>query len=162
MIQRVLAVLLLAGLWLLVVGQLSVPMALLGLGLGSAMTVWLPVVRPKPLPLRELPGRLARAALYFLAVVPVELVTSNLHMARLLLRRRPELDPVIVRVEVDGGRQVAALFGHTLTLTPGTAAVDYSPGGETIYVHAIQGELAQKKLAAGWPAQQRLLKEIFS
>ncbi len=78
------------------------------------------------------------AFLYYLVVFLWELLTANVIIALLALRRRPELYPHLIavplRLKSDAG---ISLLAATITLLPGTVAMGVSADRKLLYAHAI-------------------------
>jgi multicomponent Na+:H+ antiporter subunit E len=66
----------------------------------------------------------------------LEIVRSNLHVARIVLDPRLPVDPVVVRVPAPpGGDLVVTTYANSITLTPGTVTLDVEDG--EMVVHAL-------------------------
>jgi multicomponent Na+:H+ antiporter subunit E len=107
-----------------VLGGLAVSLVLVGL------------LRPSPAgaPAVVAPGALLALVLRFLA----DLVVSSLQVARLVLRRRVELQQGIVAVRVPGASDtLLTVLADAISLTPGTLTVDVDRPSATLYVHAL-------------------------
>ena len=71
----------------------------------------------------------------------VEIVRSNIAVARLVLRRKLDVRPVIVTVDARHLSPVAqATLANSITLTPGTVTLDVDAG--RIEVHCLTQEIA--------------------
>jgi multicomponent Na+:H+ antiporter subunit E len=86
------------------------------------------------------------AAVRFLLFVPwlaVQVVASNVRVARCVLTRRLPIAPTLVRMPpgVTGDRALAML-GTSTTLTPGTLTVDVDP--HELLVHALDRHSAEE------------------
>ncbi len=82
----------------------------------------------------------------------VQIVKSNLHVARLVLLSFGQVKPRFVRIEpgLEGDRPVT-LLGCSITLTPGTVTVDTD--GQWLLVHALD-ESSASNLEEGGMARQ--------
>jgi multicomponent Na+:H+ antiporter subunit E len=68
-----------------------------------------------------------------------EVVMSSVEVARVVLRRRIDVDPKVVNVDGSGLEPVdLALLGNSITLTPGTLTLDVHEG--RLLVHALTPE----------------------
>ena len=128
-------------LWVLLSGHFSSMLLSLGL-FSSALGVWLTSRMglldgewphaPKPVSLLKYAGWLAR-----------EIFISNLKVARMILDPALPIRPVLffatASQQTDTGR---VIFANSITLTPGTIAVDISGSGHQILVHALHADLA--------------------
>ncbi len=126
-------------LWLALSG-LSQPL-LLALGGLSALFVALvtgrmDTVDPEPPPI--LPGWRILAFLPWLAV---QVVRSNLDVARRVLHPGLPIGPCVIRVRASQRTALGrAVYANAITLTPGTVSIDLE--GDTIRVHALGREQA--------------------
>lgn len=74
----------------------------------------------------------------FLAFFVVDLVSSTLQVARLVLRRQRPLEQAIVAVPVTAASdQLLTLLANSISLTPGTLTLEVDRPRATLYVHAI-------------------------
>ena len=68
-----------------------------------------------------------------------EIVKSSIEVARVVLRRRIDVEPKVVNVDGSGlGPVDLALLGNSITLTPGTPTLDVHEG--RLLVHALTPE----------------------
>ncbi|ELZ04309.1 Na+/H+ antiporter subunit E [Natrialba aegyptia] len=88
-------------------------------------------------------GRLGHASPYagrYLAAFSWELVRANLDVAYRVLSPRVKIEPEVIlvplRVQTVAG---ITLIANSITLTPGTVALDHDPDENALYVHAIDG-----------------------
>jgi multicomponent K+:H+ antiporter subunit E len=150
--------LLLALFWLLLVNELSLAQAVLGLLLGAAVAAatfgavaGLPQLR-RPI-----------VALRLLAVFAYDIVVANLAVARAALSPRLPIRPRFVRVPLDLREPVpAALLAGMVTLTPGTVSVDLDLDAGVLVVHGLLVD-DEARIAAGIKTRyEARLKEIFA
>jgi multicomponent K+:H+ antiporter subunit E len=149
--------LLLALFWLLLVNELSVAQAVLGLLLGGAIigaTLGLSASAP--------PIRRPLAALRLLAVFAYDIVVANLAVARAALSPKLRIRPRFVRVPLDVREPgPAALLAGMVTLTPGTVSVSLDLEAGVLLVHGLLVD-DEARAAAGIKARyEARLKEIF-
>jgi multicomponent Na+:H+ antiporter subunit E len=80
--------------------------------------------------------------LVFLPWMVVQIVISNLRVARMVLRRRMPIQPAFLR-ETPGvkGTRALAMLGASITLTPGTLTLDV--GEDELFVHALDTASAE-------------------
>lgn len=149
--RQVFALLLFALLWPILVGELTA----YNLLVGGALAVLLMSA------LNSGSGSFARrlwAFLRYLAVFFRELLTTNVLIALLALRRRPQLYPHIVavplRLESDAG---ISLLAATITLLPGTVAMGVSADRKFLYAHAINLRDAPRARASVTQMETRIL-----
>jgi multicomponent Na+:H+ antiporter subunit E len=133
--MRVLARLaLLVALWLLAWGEVTLGNVLSGTAVAAALLVVFPLDPPTHRHLRvSVPG-VARLAGH----VAAQLVTSNLVMAREVLRPRITANPGVLahRLETPS-EEVVTLVTSVISLSPGTMTVDVDADASTIYVHFL-------------------------
>lgn len=147
MTPALLVVLVLAGVWVMVSGDVHVAQWLLGLLFGVLFVLASRLWRRR-LPLAEIPGRAADIGLYLLVVMPLDLVWSNGLLGRRLFRWRPSLRPGIVRVPLEGSSDAAlGLEQHAATLSPGQMLVEHAPEEGAAYLHVVDIEEAATRRA---------------
>lgn len=158
-----LLVLVLAGLWCLVNGAITIGNALAGCAFGAVFVVLTRAGYRHSIPITQLPRRIFFLCLYLLVLIPYDVVRSNAALAWRLLRPRPAINPGIVRVPLgDIAGPVEALEEHAITLTPGQLVVEYAEEEHAIYVHLIDVAQLEEKQAGIWRAYRRVLLEIFA
>lgn len=108
-----------------------------------ALFHWRADARDAPLVVRPL--RVAWFAVWFLW----QLVKSNIAIARLVVSRRPALDPGIVVFRLHTASPgVATAVANAITLTPGTLTVTVDRDPPTLFVHCVQvGDLGETMTA---------------
>lgn len=83
--------------------------------------------------------RLGFRPLLYLPWLLVEIVKSNLHMARIVLTPRMPIQQHLVRIESLQETEVGrVVYGNSITLTPGTTTLDIRDG--ELLVHALTKE----------------------
>jgi multicomponent Na+:H+ antiporter subunit E len=74
----------------------------------------------------------------FIAFGFVEIVKSNITVARAVLSPRLKLDPGIVAIPLDLKSDAGiTTLANLITLTPGTVTLDVSSDRKTLYIHAF-------------------------
>jgi multicomponent Na+:H+ antiporter subunit E len=123
--------------WVLWSGYLK-PL-LLGLGaLSCVLTVWI-VRRMGYFDDETFAFHYDWRLLGFWAWLGREVVISSVEVARVVLRRRIDVEPKVVNVDGSGLEPVdLALLGNSITLTPGTLTLDVNEG--RLLVHALTPE----------------------
>lgn len=124
------------GFWLIMSGHYYAWLVALGVA-SSALCVWiamrLEAVDHEGHPLHLAIGGLTR----FWPWLMVEIVKSNLDVARAILSSPTAIDPSMFKVKA--GQKDALgwmVYGNSITLTPGTVTVQVDPDG-TLTVHAL-------------------------
>ena len=139
--RSVVRLLLLAGIWLLWSGHFET--LILGFGAASVLlVVWLAWRMDK---VDESPPEFAlnplKLALYLVWLV-VEIVKSNLHVARVIIDPELPIQPRLVYVEASQRTELAqVLYANSITLTPGTITLDMRSGH--LMVHALTKNTAE-------------------
>lgn len=125
-----------AGLWWLLSGHADA--LLLSLGAVSAALVWSLSRRMAPIGSGLTPGV---ALMAYLAWLMKEIVLSNLAVCREILRPHLAISPTLARVPATQATPWGrAHYANSITLTPGTVAVDV--GDQDILIHALLRESA--------------------
>jgi multicomponent Na+:H+ antiporter subunit E len=127
--------LVLTGIWYLLSGKLD--LLHFGAGVLAAATI-AATLRPVVDGTTFSPARF----LVFLPWMVVQIVVSNLRVARMVLRRRMPVEPAFLR-ETPGvrGTRALAMLGASITLTPGTLTLDV--GEDEVFVHALDAASAR-------------------
>ena len=149
--------LLLGTFWLMLVNEISVAQAMLGLALGGTVAALTGPVRP------ALPQvRRAGTVLQLLAVFAWDMVVANLAVARAALSPRLRLRPRFVHVAIDLQDPAAAtLLAAMVTLTPGTVSVDLDLERRELRVHGLLVDDAAAVAALIKARYEARIKEIF-
>ncbi|NZA25363.1 Na+/H+ antiporter subunit E [Luteimonas sp. SJ-92] len=144
-------------LWMLLVSNFSPAQAALGL----ALAVALPLLADMLAPERARFGRLP-VALKLGAVVLVDIVRSNIEVARLILGPERAISPGFVQVPLDlrNIHGITAL-ASIITLTPGTVSAELSEDRRHLLVHCFNLRDADQVVATIKARYEAPLKEIF-
>jgi multicomponent Na+:H+ antiporter subunit E len=126
---------LLVGLWLLAWGDLTLANVLSGVVVAGLLLIAFPLGRAV-----RSPRRISVVGAGILAShVGVQLVVSNIVMAREILRRTPRDRPgVLAHRLLEPSEEVVTVMTSIISLSPGTMTVDVDDGSSTIYVHFFQ------------------------
>lgn len=155
--SRTLAALFLGVFWVAITGSVSVGNVLLGIVVGYACialvrgSIGSPIGRPHL-------GRLLVLSLVFL----YEIVASAWRVAKLVLRRRIDVQPAIIGypLSVKSDFEIM-LLANMVTLTPGTLSVDVSDDRSTLYIHAIDSRDDAQTIADIERTFERRIREAF-
>ena len=123
---------LLVALWLLAWGDLRLANILSGIVVAGALLLAFPP------PARASEQLLIRpvGALRLIVYVLSQLVTSNVVMARQILRRRPDVRQGVIAHRLRHASEVVVtIMTSIVALSPGTMTVDVDADSTTIYVH---------------------------
>lgn len=75
----------------------------------------------------------------------VEIVKSNIAVARVVLAPTLQIKPGIIAIPLDVQSDAGiTTFANLITLTPGTVALDVSSDRKTLYIHAFSVEDAEQ------------------
>jgi multicomponent Na+:H+ antiporter subunit E len=123
---------LLVALWLLAWGDLRLANILSGIVVAGALLLAFP---PPTRPSEHLTVRPA-GALRLIVHVLGQLVTSNVVMARQILRRHPDVHQGVIAHHLRHASEVVVtIMTSIVALSPGTMTVDVDAESTTIYVH---------------------------
>ncbi len=101
---------------------------------------------------------LVRFGLWFFVV----LVRSNLQIAREILTPGWSQSPQILRYDVEGLTEVeTTVLASSITLTPGTLALDVSDDGRFLYLHCMYAEDQRAQLRELDALRSRLENWVF-
>ena len=138
-VYRLVAIL--SALWLLLSGHFEGQ--LLFLGACSCVLVTLAVVRMDAVDGEHHFGMVRIfASLRYAGWLIVEIVKSNVDVARRILAPDLPISPTIIRVPASQATELGrVIYANSITLTPGTLSIDVSDG--EIEVHALNREAAE-------------------
>lgn len=123
---------LLVALWLLAWGEASVANVVSGVAVAAALLGAFPPGPRAGGGLRVSPAGALRLAVYVL----VQLVISNVVMARQILRRRPDVRPgVLAHRLAQPSEEVVTVMTSVIALSPGTMTVDVDAESRIVFVH---------------------------
>lgn len=144
-------------LWLLLVADFSIG----HLVLAAALAIALPLVTGLLEPERAQFGRAARIARLALTV-GVDIVLSNIEVARLIIGPQRALTPAFVWVplELTNLHGITAL-ASIITLTPGTVSAELTPDRRHLLVHCFNLDDEASTVAHIKARYETPLKEIF-
>ncbi|MFC3862339.1 Na+/H+ antiporter subunit E [Deinococcus antarcticus] len=124
---------LLAVVWALFSGEVSLRELVIGFLLGYALLNFF----PDALGTRSY-QRTSFALLRFVALFIRELTVANVQVALLALHPRPDLKPMIFKVEIHPHTDTTlTLLAATVTLMPGSVVLGFSQDRREMFVHAI-------------------------
>ena len=127
-------IVLLVGLWLLAWGEVTLANVISGVVVASALLLAFPPSSRAGPRVRVRPGGVARLAAY----VVIQLVSSNVVMARVICRRRPALRPGVLAHRLHRpSEEIVTVMTSVIALSPGTMTVDVDRDSTTIYVHFL-------------------------
>lgn len=144
--------------WLVLNGSVAAGHLVLGAVLAIALPAALePLIRPFPR-LRR-PWRIVRLG----CVVLLDIVVSNIEVARRILGPESALRPGFVRVpiELTDPYAISTLAG-IITMTPGTLTCAVAPDGRSLLVHALHIDDADALVAGIKSRYETPLMEIFA
>jgi multicomponent Na+:H+ antiporter subunit E len=123
---------LLVTLWILAWGQLTLANLLSGVAVTVVLLLAFPPLRRPRARVHYDPVGLLRLGAY----VTTQLVTSNILMARLIVRRNVIYRSGVLAHRLDAPSEVVVtVMSSIIALSPGTMTVDVAPDSSVIYVH---------------------------
>ena len=126
--------------WLLWSGHYTA--LLTGLGLFSCMIVLLAVRRMGVVDQETAPFELGPRLVLYLPWLIVQIVKSNIDVARLVLNPRLPIRPHLIRVRPGQHSNVGrVVYANSITLTPGTVTVGFS--NDELTIHALTDDAAE-------------------
>lgn len=138
-------------LWLLLSGHYDNPL-LLGLGVASSTLVALLGRRMAVAAHSPGPLYFSWRVLPFIPWLALQVILSNLTVARLILRPRLAISPTVVKIPLDLRTDLGRVtYANSITLTPGTVTIDLQ--ADHLQVHALtqagadellQGEMGRR------------------
>lgn len=144
-------------LWLLLVSDFSVGQLVLGLVMAVALPLFADMLQPQ----RATFGR-SVVVLKLVAIVFVDIVRSNIEVARLILGPERAISPGFVQVPLDlGNIHGITTLASIITLTPGTVSVELSGDHTHLLVHCFNLQDADTVVATIKARYEAPLKEIF-
>ncbi|CDH44705.1 MAG: Na+/H+ antiporter subunit E [Candidatus Competibacteraceae bacterium] len=149
----------LLAIWLLLQNSLALSQILLGSILAVAITKLVMRIWPEPVRLRR-PGLLLR----YLGRLLWDMVIANLEVARLILTRPiSTLQPRFIELPLALQDEFAiAVLAATITLTPGTIAVDVTLDRRHLWIHCLDITDETALIATLKNRYEVLLKEMFA
>lgn len=118
-----------------IVGEL-----LIGTGIGLGVAYLFRHMYVETINLRQIIMAAPYAAVYLYTFV-IEMVKGNITVMSFVLSRRSPVRPDVVEIPLRVRSDAAVtLIANSITLTPRTLTMDYDPGTNVLYVHAIAGE----------------------
>jgi len=149
--------LLLTALWLLLNNTLGLGHILLGLFLGWAIPLLISGFLIEVPPVRK-PLRLC----LFMLKVFYDIVIANMHVAKLVLGPRENLQPAFVEVPMAIENDfVLAMLTSIISLTPGTVSAGLSEDHKVLILHALDAPDIEALVADVKSSYEAPLLEIF-
>lgn len=147
----------LAAVWALVVGDISLPSLALGFVLGYAI-LWM---TRRVLETAEYCARVPRLV-EFAAFFLWELLWANVRVAYDVVTPKHHMRPGIMALPLDAETDLEiTLLANLISLTPGTLSLDVSPDRKTLYIHHMylhEPDREKQRIKAGF--ERRLLRVL--
>ena len=108
-------------------------------------------------------GRRMWAVISFAIFLIYSIIVSSIHVAGLIIARRPQLDQGIVAIPLEASTDIEiAALATSITLTPGTLSVDVrtdETGQRILYVHnLVVGDPDEMRRSIKRDFEQRILR----
>ncbi|GAF63733.1 multi subunit monovarent cation/proton antiporter MrpE subunit [Bacillus sp. TS-2] len=89
----------------------------------------------------------AWATVIFILVFFRELISANLHVAKIVLSPKIKISPGIIAIPTKLKTETEkTLLAAVLTLTPGSLSMEFSSEGDTLFVHFLEAENREKQI----------------
>lgn len=150
--------LVITGVWILLVNEVSLGVVLLGIVIGVLIPMFTSPYWPGKPRVRH-PFKI----LAYMGIVLWDIVVSNIQVAYLVLFRRGDSlrsKFVTIPLEITTPEAITVLAG-TITMTPGTVSADLSACGRALLVHCLETDDPEETVAQIKHRYERRLKEIF-
>lgn len=144
--------------WLMLLNEPSLGGLLFGVVLGLGV----PLVTSRFWPQRPSVRGYVRPFAYALLVL-WDIAVANVHVARLILFRRPDqlhTRWIVVPLDLTSPEAITLLAG-TITMTPGTVSCDLAADGRSLLVHCLDAPDPEATVQQIKDRYERRLKEIF-
>jgi multicomponent K+:H+ antiporter subunit E len=143
--------------WLLLTHQFDFGNILLAAILAWLIPLGVSRVRTEAVPIRK-PLKM----ISFLGLLLVDIIISNLVVAKQVLGSPERLQPGFVAIPLDLKKALPiTILASTISLTPGTVSIEISKDQKTLYVHALHVEREAKLVDRIKYRYEKPLKEIF-
>jgi len=143
--------------WLLLTHQFDFGNILLAAILAWLIPLGVSRVRTEAVPIRK-PLKM----ISFLGLLLVDIIISNLVVAKQVLGAPERLQPGFVAIPLDLKKALPiTILASTISLTPGTVSIEISKDQKTLYVHALHVEREAKLVDRIKYRYEKPLKEIF-
>lgn len=126
--------------WLLLSGYFTKTL-LLALGAASVILVLYIAIRMDRIDGARVSRRVTPSTVRYWGWLVVEIIKSNIDVARIILSPRPDVSPRLVRVKATQATDLGVvIYANSITLTPGTVTLDIED--DHLLVHAINQDMA--------------------
>ena len=143
--------------WILLTNSFSVGNLLLAALLAFLIPMGVARVQSETIRVKK-PGK----ALRYLMVLIIDIITSNVIVAKQVLGSPDKLRPGFIEVPLDIKEPLPmTLLASTISLTPGTVSTEVSADRKRLYVHALHVPDEQALIAQIKTRYEAPLKEIF-
>lgn len=149
----------LTAVYLALTGNLQLSNIITGLII-SALIVWLLGIESKPLSWRAFFPALW-ALVKYVTVLMVDLVSSGIQVARIVLSPRLPIAPGNIAIPTRCSTELSqALSAHAITLTPGEMVVEMGKQG-VMYTHALDATHADEYVVEAQEKREQMLIKII-
>ena len=128
--------------WVIFNGRLTLEIAVFGIVVACAMFAFVCRFMDYSLKKEFRFYKKIPSFLQYLWCLVKEIVSANMALSRMILTRKEQMEPVIVRIHTDLKTETAkVILANSITLTPGTITVSMS--GQELLVHCLDRSLAE-------------------
>lgn len=128
--------------WVVFNGRLTVEIAIFGIAAACAMFAFICRFMDYSIRKELRFYKKAPAFVQYLYCLVKEIVVANLTVCRMILTRKEQMEPMLVRVHTDLKTETAkVILANSITLTPGTITVSMS--GQELLVHCLDKSLSE-------------------
>ena len=143
--------------WLLLTHQFTVGNLLL-----AAMLAWLIPLGVGKIRTAAIPVKQPLKIIGFFGVLLVDIVVSNIVVAKQVLGAPERLQPGFVSIPLDLREALPiTILASTISLTPGTVSIELRNDRKSLYVHALHVDSETKLIERIKYRYEKPLKEIF-
>jgi multicomponent Na+:H+ antiporter subunit E len=127
--------------WVIFNGRLTLEIAVFGIAVSCAMFAFVCRFMDYSLKKEFRFYKKIPSFLQYLWCLVKEIVSANMALSRMILTRKEQMEPVIVRIHTDLKTETAkVILANSITLTPGT--ITCGVGDDLFCVHALDGRYA--------------------
>ena len=145
--------------WVVFNGRLTVEIALFGVAVAAAVFAFICKFMDYSLEKELIFYKKLPILCQYLYYLMKEIITANLTVARMILSRKEQMEPVLVHVHTDLESETArVMLANSITLTPGTITVAMTD--DDLLVHCLDKSLSEGMEDSVFVRVLRKLEEV--